>query len=197
MEMKSLNITTTDQVPNAKIKGKTLIIHKIRAKLGLTTALYCVLECISEFNKMYSEKPCCVNYISEHLGVPVKGVDLMIKELAEKGFLVFDKRIVTTDKWNKEFKIDIKQDFQEFWKLYNEGNKIKGEEAYVKARKLAEKDVLFDAAKAYLEKCAATGTFVMHTSSWLSPKFKYWEDDYTIPSDASSEKEKKVLTGKF
>jgi hypothetical protein len=195
--MKHIAITTTNNIPTAKINGKTHIIHKIRAKLQLTTALYCVVDCIYEFNSKFSEKQCTAEYISEYLGVPQKGVDLMLHELKEKGFVSFGKRLETTSIWNNEFNnVNIEDDFEEFWKLFNNGNKQKAKIAYLKARKLVEKDILYDAAKAYKEKCTVTGTFLMHTSSWLNPQYKYWEDDYSI-SVNQDDTEKKMLTGKF
>jgi len=159
--------------------GTSLINHKIRLELEISNDEYVFLD----FLKYMQDQS--INKITwgdlwRKIGLDHRDLPPIWRSLKEKGLVYrHESGIVTTSqKWDDMFSAKI--NFDELWSIYPKGNKQQAREMYKRAIRIQEHTALVEAYKKYVDWCEATDTFRKNTSSWLNPKFRYWEDDLKI-----------------
>ncbi len=147
----------------AGVRGKTIIDHRIRLKLGLTMEEYAIMDVLTR-DKTYSHS------VTEEI-------------LFQTGVCQhdFEKFLVTLnsdsmDRWKKEF--DVDQGFFEFWEfIYKKhGNRADAQKKYAEARKLVDKDYLHERARKYIATRPNFPEYTKAAEVYLNPKKKHWED---------------------
>jgi len=161
------------------VKGISCIDHKKRIKLGLTCDEYVILETVDSL--VLLGKKAYVATIEKEIG---KIEDqLVFAKLNEMGLLLMQNgSYVCGLPWRAQFPHD--DCFETLWKLFHvagaKGNKKKALEAYKKAIKTDTMKNITTGAKAYIaNKISSQSPFIMHLSSFLSPEYQYWRDDYS------------------
>lgn len=162
------------------VKGSTFIDHKIRTKLGLSLIEYVIIDALDQ---------CVINNEPYRKGVRLQdmtGFDSresgkVIAELVSRGHVVnASVGFLPGPYWRKEFPHD--ENFQKLWDLFmHTGSRGKAMVAYYKAIKVAPLSAIIKGAESYItakKKTTPPFNSIMHLSSFLSPEFRYWEDEH-------------------
>ena len=159
--------------------GVTTINHKIRLQLGISNDEYVFLDFLRYVQSKRKERITWIK-LWKMTGVDPTDLPPLWRSLKEKGLVYrHESGVVTTSqKWDDMF--SSKVNFDEFWALFPKGNKESAKEMYSRAVRVKDHKSLCEAYKQYIAWCDETNTFKKNTSSWLNPKFKYWEDNLTI-----------------
>ncbi len=170
-----------DNTITSGVTGKTIINHKLRIRFHLSLMEYILIDFVHNFSienpgKPFEDKDVWKS-TGYHFDAEIKSV---LSILRQKGMI----KIVSSDyfyyeasdAWKKEF--DVESDFEEFWEMWEKvGNKQKSKIMYLRARKVADKDVLVLAAMKYIQfRKTQFGEHTTHASSFLNPVNKMWED---------------------
>ena len=162
-----------------RIKGKTIIDHNIRTQLCLTCNEYVLADALYQWLESgHTEFPLFIE-LHKIIGFEQTITHDIYVSLVEKG-IIDEQRI--TNKWSQHFKVD-ESEFEALWKIYHTGSKAEAKEVYGRARKIATAEEIFTGATAYLKLKVINEQFLEHTRTWLNPKYKKWEDDYSLPTD--------------
>lgn len=152
-----------------QIRGTSIINHKIRAKLKLSLAEYCVMQFLFDWVK--KTDPIYDDFYSE-LGISNESLHSIMRNLNIQGFLVEFK---PTDKWNVHFK-DSSGEFEKLWLLLPKGSKIKAKQRYIKVIKTIEHTELEAKLKAYIAYCDRCGVLRKGLDVYLNPTLQHWND---------------------
>lgn len=88
----------------------------------------------------------------------------------------------------------INESFEELWITYGRvGNKQKAKDMYSRAIKEVTDTYLLERAKLYVIFINNKGVFQQHLSTWLNPKYKEFDNDYTIETTEESEYQESFL----
>lgn len=158
--------------------GITCIDHKKRLKLKLTIEEYVLMATIDDL--VLNKKAAIISSISKTIG-EVNG-KLLLKLTEENKIIIKKDSYICGDEWRLHFPHE--ECFESLWTLFKnsgaKGNKAKAFEAYRKAIKTDSMKNIVSGAKAYIaKKISEDNQFLMHLSSFLSPEYQYWRDDYT------------------
>ena len=75
-----------------------------------------------------------------------------------------------------------------FWQIFKKhGNKQMAKKAYVKARKVVDKETLHNAAIRYMKSKEGNDVF-LHASTYLNPETRHWEDIVKIKGEEEEQK---------
>jgi hypothetical protein len=177
------------------INGNTTINHRIRVKLGLSCDQYVFLWFIKEHNEKNPGERMLNKRVHSATGFHPDDFKRLYSSLIEPDFIskrgamleVVDKyEIKTTSIFNRPF--EMLGDFDAFWKIGPVGNRAAAKKHYLKSCKIIDHEELAEHYRKYIAHCEKTGGYKKHTSSWLNPAFRYWED---ILIDEKAEQEKK------
>lgn len=193
-------------------KGKSIISHFYRIKLGLTMTEYVFVDFLGWWKINKPHQPITQHDLMIYTGIRPTMLPRIIarcklKEVVTKAPLV-DKKgnailrkdkspatiLVPTEKWNKCFaKLD---DFENFWKLRTNdkkplhlGNRVSAQRMYKRLLDYLTAEEIQKYFLAYVAWCRATNTFQKHSSTWLNPMYEYWKDDLTIANKPTEKKE--------
>jgi hypothetical protein len=161
----------------ATVRGKSLIDHQIRCKLGLTMIEYAVMDMIYSFH--IDKKPIHIDDMKRELGMNQDHWMKVIHALIGKDMLTGPNgQAVPANAWLKEFYNDV--DFDEFWTIFmKHGNKASAKKNYQLVRKLIDREYLLKRAKTYIKGVLDVRKdieFAKAAEVWLNPKKKHWED---------------------
>lgn len=173
------------------VVGKSVINHRARLELCLTMTEYVFLQFIADwFGSMNKKEPITEYILCRYTGIrgPIK-IKSVIQRCKNKKMLI-KKEIKTSEgtlnvmypaeKWFKAF--ESLNRFEEFWQMRvgdkptHLGNKAGALKMYNRATKYIDHNELCKKFKEYVLWCRESGTFQKHTSTWLNPEFKYWND---------------------
>lgn len=184
------------------VSGKSTIDHRIRTKLALTMEEYVFLQFLTTwFDDKKSNKPITEAILFANTGIKgtadIKRIisECKIKKMIEKKEIKSESGTLSvmypTKVWFMQFETQDK--FEEFWLLkdknkvsIHKGNKASAQAMYKKALKVIDAKTIKQKFLAYVDWCNKSGTFQKHTSSWLNPTFKYWDDE--LPAVEKKEK---------
>ena len=169
--------------------------HNVRVLLGLSCDEYVVMEVLHE---LYSEQPITlVVRLMNRIGTTEAETKSILVSLCEKKFLYISDEFIPMYLIDKRWLdcFDVNADFEEFFRTFREfGNKASSQKAYDKARKIADKETLLEAAKVYLAYCDETysdSKYILKAQSWLDTKLKRWEDKIVLATGPEAEVQKK------
>lgn len=165
--------------------GITCIDHKKRLKLRLSVEEYTIMNAIDAI--VLDKKKATVASISSMIGEV--NSKLLIGLTSTSKIAIKDNGYICGNEWRLMFPHD--DCFNTLWDLFHKagakGNKAKGFEAYRKAIKADSMKNIVAGAKAYIaKKISEDNGFIMHLSSFLSPEYQYWRDDYS-PQGSNSD----------
>lgn len=177
----------------ARVKGSTIIDHRVQANLGITLFEYVLVDFIAT-----NEHEQIADKLLDTKGIVITQAEfeIALEQLAEQNILALNgNRYITGPEWNKHF--DMESDFDNedpndpgFWQIMKRrGNKPKGRIAYMNARKVVSKEELHEAAKRYVA-TKDDPTYIMHVSSYCNPKYQHWKDEIVKPKSHGSTSEK-------
>ena len=177
----------TDAKPS--IKGKTTIDHRICSSLNIGFTEYVLLDYFNDnpgvldADKLYRSK-----------GVSHDTLAFFTKTMERQKLITCDNNeYKVTKKWAQYFSIDSDFDNEEkanpgFWQIFKKhGNKQMAKKAYVKARKVVDKETLHNAAIGYMKSKEGNDVF-LHASTYLNPETRHWEDIVKIKGEEEEQK---------
>lgn len=185
---------------NAYVFGKSTIDQNIRVRHNLTCEEYVFLDFLKTFQDLKDTRV-TQSYVWIYTGIRPLELEPLMKQLQKKGYIYKDTEsgVVTTSQiWDDEF--ETKGKFLEFWTIAPKGNKNRAKTAYFKSIKIITPEELTVLYRKYVKWCDTTGTFRMHTSTWLNPIDRNWEnqlDSINVVKGKEDEIKKEVLPGKF
>jgi len=112
-------------------RGQTVILHRIRAELGLSCDEYVIADFIFTWRVTQNKKVPSIDLVYRITGISTTEAVQIGNRLEKLGIFDRDKssKWITTDKWNQYFNMD--DDFEEFWKIWlKKGNKKKAGKKY-------------------------------------------------------------------
>ncbi len=163
------------------VTGKTIINHKLRLRFNLSLMEYIMLDFVHNWSIEHPQKSFedddVWRFTGYHLDTDSKTVLALLRQkgmikIVSSDFYYYE----ACDAWKKEF--DVESDFEEFWEAWEKvGNKQKSKIMYLRARKVAEKEVLLLSALKYIAyRKKQFSEHTTHASSFLNPANKMWED---------------------
>ncbi|MFZ7152632.1 MAG: hypothetical protein ACO1HP_02575 [Bacteroidota bacterium] len=175
----------TEKGSAIKVKGSTIIDHRIQAKLGISLLEYVLIDfAINNLDNQTSSRL----LDTKGLYLPQGELELNLEHLVDQNILVLDGHIYKAGKrWNEHFANETDFDCKDpnnpgFWQIMKQrGNKEKGRQAYMNARKVVDKETLHSAAIRYVAS-KDDPAFIMHVSTYCNPKYRHWEDQIINPT---------------
>ena len=156
-----------------QIRGTSIINHRIRAKLKLSLAEYCVMQFLFDWVK--KEPPKYNDFYCE-LGIDNKTLNTIVIKLQNDKFL---ENLKTTTKWNINF-TDNSGEFEKLWLLLPKGNKTKAKQRYIKVIKTIEHAELEAKLRAYIAYCDRCQVLKKGIDVWLNPVLAHWNDSLYV-----------------
>ncbi len=169
-----------DPTNQQHVTGTTLINHKIRLKLGLTLREYVVCDFIHSY--IYETKKArTFGEWFKGTGFYPRMIHLTYERLLNKGVLFKDTdgMVKTTVMWNKHFPND-RENFNQIWRLHNVGNKQQAQKVFIASCKVDTFENILKGTERYVEWLKESDQFPMHTSTFLNPNYKRWNDERDI-----------------
>ncbi len=159
------------------------INHHVRVNLGLSCDEYCIMDAIHKFRENHGKKVLNTAYIENTTGFDVVTARNIAVSLEEKGLIVRQQSgMFPSEEWKQHFNTD--EQFEKLWDICKRGNKNKAKEVYKRALKIASYEAIRKGWQLHV-KNASEPQFVKHLSSFLNPKYKYWEDEAVKVKDDS------------
>jgi hypothetical protein len=163
------------------VHGSSTIDHRIRCKLGLSVAEYCIAEFYSNFFKNQKDTLITEKEVWKALGMDYNDYIFIDDNLRESkpGILGIKE---AGPLWKKEFNFD--EDFEVFWQniFQRHGNKADAQKKYKECRKIVDKQILHTRAAQYIMQCCPSfPNYTKAAEVWLNPKKRHWED--VLPGD--------------
>ena len=184
---------------NEFVFGKTTIDHKIRVNLNLSCDEYVFMEYMKYWQDNKVER-ITQGLLWRYTGIKPLEAEIIINSLKEKKLLYRDEKtkvVTTSQDWDDQF--NAANDFKKFWEIAQKGNRERARKYYLKCIKIISHEELSACYKKYVENCDLTGTFRQHTSTWLNPKNKEWENvlDQINMNNKENEVKPNVLDEEF
>ena len=174
--MKLKTVNEMERANREKVRGISVIKHRIRLELNLSLEEYVVMDFIFNHNTSKSSTITFGDCYKE-TGLIYADAKELISGLKTKGCLILDatkNRIDVCPDWYAHFSTGGQ--FEEIWRMHMSGNKATAKSRLARVLKKISYDDLKKKLSLYLKACDESQSFKKNLDTWLNPDKEHWND---------------------